>query len=67
MCHFDVLITYELKLRKKQPMQKGLSDTPLFPLRTGNESVIGKVPSLSREGEGVLTTRDREFRAQAVI
>ena len=48
-------------------MQKGLSDTPLFPLRTGNESVIGKVPSLSREGEGVLTTRDREFRAQGVI
>ena len=42
---------FELKLLKKQLVQKGHSDPPLSLLKAGNKSPMRKVPSLYQEVE----------------
>lgn len=58
---------FEMKLLKKQLMQKGHSSSPSSPCRQETNFPCKKHPLSTRRVEVILTTRNREFRAKKTV
>lgn len=55
---------FKIKLLKKQLIQEGHSNPPSSPPKAGTNLPCKKHRLCTRRVEGILTTRNREFRAK---
>ena len=58
---------FEIKLLKKQPVQEGHFDCPLSLGKQEINLPCERYPPCTKRVEGILITRDREFRAEKAV